>query len=202
MTSQLDHPLSKHALDEDPQEVEELDGPEGPQEADAGSEDDSGEREHAGDDAAMEDETPAEAPVAGQDAKKYHCAFEGCGKAFSQKSTLVSHNRLHTEVDPFKCPIQGCGTVTTSPSALNAHKRRKHPSEGSPVSKKRLQKNQALEGVKRTMLAKAMDEVNAHILLLEAKRSEVASELEARCMERDGLIQLIAYVDGKTTTKA
>ncbi|XP_004679524.1 PREDICTED: Krueppel-like factor 17 [Condylura cristata] len=40
--------------------------------------------------------------------RPYHCQFENCGKAYTKRSHLVSHQRKHTGQRPYKCSWEGC----------------------------------------------------------------------------------------------
>ncbi|CAI5768411.1 domain-containing 1-like [Podarcis lilfordi] len=51
--------------------------------------------------------------------KPYECS--DCGKRFSRKADLVSHQRIHTGEKPYKCP--DCGTSFSDCSSLSRHRR-------------------------------------------------------------------------------
>ena len=58
-------------------------------------------------------------PRTAQPAKPYAC--RECGKAFSQSSYLIQHQRLHIGVKPFECGR--CGKAFSKNSALTQHQR-------------------------------------------------------------------------------
>lgn len=54
--------------------------------------------------------------------KPFVCNHEGCGKAFSYKNSLVTHKRIHTGEKPFVCTHEGCGKAFTQQTHLTNHK--------------------------------------------------------------------------------
>ncbi|XP_021568212.1 Krueppel-like factor 17 [Carlito syrichta] len=42
------------------------------------------------------------------DIRPYRCQYENCGKAYTKRSHLVSHQRKHTGERPYACKWQGC----------------------------------------------------------------------------------------------
>ncbi|KAJ8295673.1 Endothelial zinc finger protein induced by tumor necrosis factor alpha [Rhodotorula toruloides] len=54
-------------------------------------------------------------------ARPYVCHTEGCDKAFSRKSDLIRHERIHTDDRPYEC--QTCHKSFIQRSALTVHER-------------------------------------------------------------------------------
>jgi len=53
--------------------------------------------------------------------KPYKC--NTCGKAFSFRSSLTQHQRIHTKEKPYGSECDKCGKVFSQPAYLNQHKK-------------------------------------------------------------------------------
>lgn len=53
--------------------------------------------------------------------KPYKC--NACGKAFSFRSSLIEHERIHTKEKPYESECDKCGKVFSQPAYLNQHKK-------------------------------------------------------------------------------
>ncbi|XP_040484269.1 zinc finger protein 570-like [Ursus maritimus] len=53
--------------------------------------------------------------------KPYKC--NACGKAFSFRSSLTQHQRIHTKEKPYESECDKCGKVFSQPAYLNQHKK-------------------------------------------------------------------------------
>ncbi|XP_058408180.1 Krueppel-like factor 17 [Diceros bicornis minor] len=55
--------------------------------------------------------------------RPYHCQYENCGKAYTKRSHLVSHQRKHTGERPYKCMWEGCTWSFFRSDELGRHTR-------------------------------------------------------------------------------
>uniref|UniRef100_G1NSN0 C2H2-type domain-containing protein n=1 Tax=Myotis lucifugus TaxID=59463 RepID=G1NSN0_MYOLU len=58
-----------------------------------------------------------------QIARPYCCQYENCGKAYTKRSHLLSHQRKHTGERPYKCPWEGCTWSFFRSDELGRHMR-------------------------------------------------------------------------------
>ena len=64
---------------------------------------------------------PAKAQSSSSSSKSFPCST--CGKAFSRRSDLARHERIHSGIRPHVCEYPGCGKQFIQRSALTVHSR-------------------------------------------------------------------------------
>nr|XP_058147131.1 LOW QUALITY PROTEIN: Krueppel-like factor 17 [Dasypus novemcinctus] len=62
---------------------------------------------------------PRRSPVS----RPYRCQYENCGKAYTKRSHLVSHERKHTGERPYECKWEGCTWTFSRSDELGRHMR-------------------------------------------------------------------------------
>lgn len=77
--------------------------------------------------------------------KPYVCTVPGCGKRFTEYSSLYKHHVVHTRCKPYAC--KSCGKTYRQTSTLATHKRSSHGElEATEESEQGLYEEQQLEG--------------------------------------------------------
>ena len=77
--------------------------------------------------------------------KPYVCTVPGCGKRFTEYSSLYKHHVVHTHCKPYTCST--CGKTYRQTSTLAMHKRSAHGElEATEESEQALYEQQQLEG--------------------------------------------------------
>ncbi|XP_042853078.1 Krueppel-like factor 17 isoform X3 [Panthera tigris] len=66
-----------------------------------------------------QERAPRRSPVL----RPYSCQYENCGKAYTKRSHLVSHQRKHTGERPYKCMWEGCTWSFFRSDELGRHMR-------------------------------------------------------------------------------
>ncbi|XP_039094607.1 Krueppel-like factor 17 isoform X1 [Hyaena hyaena] len=66
-----------------------------------------------------QERAPRRSPVS----RPYSCQYENCGKAYTKRSHLVSHQRKHTGERPYKCVWEGCTWSFFRSDELGRHMR-------------------------------------------------------------------------------
>lgn len=54
--------------------------------------------------------------------RPYSCTYEGCGRTFTEHSSLRKHKLIHTGEKPYVCEI--CGKTFSQSGSRNAHQKR------------------------------------------------------------------------------
>lgn len=70
--------------------------------------------------------------------RPHGCEWIGCGKTFSDSSSLARHRRIHTGKRPYGCHIKTCGKTFCRKTTLTKHLRRAHQ-EGGPLALDQMQ---------------------------------------------------------------
>lgn len=74
--------------------------------------------------------------------RPYTCSVEGCGRTFTEHSSLRKHKLIHTGEKPYACEI--CGKTFSQSGSRNAHqKRHVDQNKGDKRPKKAPSKNAA-----------------------------------------------------------
>ncbi|KAG2788292.1 hypothetical protein JG687_00006097 [Phytophthora cactorum] len=55
--------------------------------------------------------------------KPHKCPYQGCGRYFNRKYTLVEHMKTHTGEKPHVCPVRSCSKRFSTSGNLSRHKR-------------------------------------------------------------------------------
>lgn len=77
--------------------------------------------------------------------KPYVCTVPGCGKRFTEYSSLYKHHVVHTHCKPYTCST--CGKTYRQTSTLAMHKRSAHGElEATEESEQALYEQQQLKG--------------------------------------------------------
>ena len=81
--------------------------------------------------------------------KPYVCTVQGCGKRFTEYSSLYKHHVVHTHAKPYIC--SHCGKNYRQTSTLAMHKRMAHGEDtaalGVPGTEEQMMANMAASGL-------------------------------------------------------
>src|SRR5699024_6801737 len=59
--------------------------------------------------------------------RKFVCKYANCGRSFNEKQVLVSHEKLHLGLKPFKCKFDmNCPFASLKRTAVRRHIRQRH----------------------------------------------------------------------------
>ncbi|GAA5931647.1 uncharacterized protein JCM15063_001526 [Sporobolomyces koalae] len=59
--------------------------------------------------------------------RPHRCEYAGCGKAFSDSSSLARHRRIHTGKRPYMCAVRSCLKTFCRKTTLTKHIKKNHP---------------------------------------------------------------------------
>ncbi|XP_063095086.1 zinc finger protein 76 isoform X2 [Cavia porcellus] len=131
---------------------------------------------------------PPHSPVSPGE-KPYVCTVPGCGKRFTEYSSLYKHHVVHTHCKPYTC--SSCGKTYRQTSTLAMHKRSAHGElEATEESEQALYEQQQLEAT--SAAEESPSPKGAHITYLSKVKEEgddVSAQV-AMVTEEDGAPQV------------